>query len=222
MDAKTLLLIGVLAAVVAGALLIASIAPGARWILGTWEGSSPGTETRVGRSVDVVSHDVWPSFFTADHDYDLRIDFIPDGESRFIAKVKVVQHGDPRIRMDPLPAADVATESVTAEVGDRVWVFSFGGSTDSAAPFPADTWIEGDAVLVEGQVEIPHGALPAAKMTLHLALTRKGNELRGSGSLTRVNLENGREIQVVAADGTSSPEESTQFFREIVLRHTAT
>lgn len=193
MDTKVLLLVGAIAVIVAGLILSSAFVPDEGEVLGTWEGSAAGTlAVAVAQYFDAQGNDIGPYVSTRDLVYDLRIDFTRDDGRHLIGEVTVGQH-DQKV-------------------------------AGTAGPFLAEVEMEGDTLSLDAQAEttLPGSPVPVARAKLLLLLTRKAGELLGTGSLTYLFLdESGHETQVVDAGSTSSPEGSTQTFREIVLRRTS-
>jgi hypothetical protein len=190
MDTKILLLIGAIVVIVGGVLLLSNSVARDDWILGTWEGGSPGTLTMaVAQYADAQGMHVGPYVSATDLDYGLTVEFIRDHTGHLTGRVTVVQH-------DP---------EHSGVVGDFTADAVIRGNTVTL-----DT---------QAETILPGSSLPVAKETLRLALTRNADELTGEGSLTYVFLdESGGETPVVDANGQPSLEGSSHTFHEIVLR----
>jgi hypothetical protein len=193
MDVKVLLVIAILVAVVGGVLVLTNNASRNDWILGTWEGSSPGKLIMaIGHNIDAQGQETGPWVDATDLEYNLTIEFTRGLSGRLTGTVTVVER---------------YAES-------RGYV---GGFTADAVIHGDTVSLE-----AQTQTTLSPSSPPVGKATLRLTLARKAEELAGDGSLVVVLLdEHGDEMQVADANGAAAPEGASRTFREILLRRSS-
>jgi hypothetical protein len=193
MNVKILLVIGIVVAVVGGILAFTNNAARNDWILGTWEGSSPGNLIMaIGHNVGAQGQETGPWVDATDLEYNLTIEFTRGLSGRFSGKVTVVERYAESTGYVGAFTADAVIR------GDAV------------------------SLEAQIQTTLSPSSPPVGRATLRLTLARKAEELTGDGSLMVVLLdEHGDEIQVADANGAVAPEGTSRTFREILLQRSA-
>jgi hypothetical protein len=193
MDVKVLLVIGILVAVVGGVLVLTNNASRNDWILGTWEGSSPGNLVMaIGSNIDAQGRETGPWVDATEIEYNLTIEFTRCLSGRFVGKVTVVER--------------------YAESRGYVGAFT------ADAVIHGDTV----SLEAQIQTTLSASSPPVGKVTLRITLARYAEELTGDGSLMVTLLdEQGDEMQVADANGAAAPEGASRTFREILLRRSS-